>query len=51
MKRLVTLFSMLCLVLATGVPAFAGKPVGDTTKPITAVTPTEGTYFSPQSVS
>jgi len=51
MKRLVTLFSMLCLVLTAGVPAFAGKPVGDTTKPITSATPTGGTYFTPQSVT
>ena len=51
MRKLATLFTMLSIVLAAGVPAFAGKPGTDTTKPITTATPAGGSYSSAQSVT
>lgn len=49
MKRLATLFSIICLVLAIGVPAFAAAP--DKKAPVTTATPPGGTYTSAQTVT
>ncbi|MCM2358207.1 MAG: chitobiase/beta-hexosaminidase C-terminal domain-containing protein [Geobacteraceae bacterium] len=51
MKRLVTLFSIICLVLALSSVSFAGKPGGDTTKPVTTASPLGGTFTAPVTVT